>query len=29
MMKILNLKPATFWRKVKAYEKKHGIKSEE
>ena len=29
MMKILNLKPATFWRKVKAYEEKHGIKSEE
>lgn len=28
MMKILNLKPATFWRKVKAYEKKHGIKQE-
>lgn len=25
MMKILNLKPATFWRKVKAYEEKHGI----
>lgn len=29
MMKILNLKPATFWRKIKAYEKKHGIKTEE
>lgn len=27
MMKILNLKPATFWRKIKAYETKHGIKS--
>lgn len=25
MMKILDLKPATFWRKVKAYEEKHGI----
>lgn len=25
MMKLLDLKPATFWRKVKAYEEKHGI----
>lgn len=25
MQKVLNLKPATFWRKVKAYEIKHGI----
>lgn len=25
MMKLLGLKPATFWRKVKAYEEKHGI----
>ena len=29
MMKILNLKSATFWRKIKAYEQKHGIKVEE
>lgn len=27
MMKALGLKPATFWRKVKAYEIEHGIKA--
>lgn len=25
MMNELNLKPATFWRKVKGYREKHGI----
>ncbi len=28
MMKALGLKPATFWRKVRAYEVKHGIRKE-
>lgn len=28
MMRILKLKPATFWRKIKAYEIKHGIRTE-
>lgn len=28
MMKRLNLKPATFWRRVKDYEIKHGIRKE-